>query len=285
MRHTVSKTTSKQRITVKIRLNDECKNGHADFSITGDIEKKHNNKWVWHRGGCIHEEILKHFPNFKIFVDLHLSDFRGVPMYAVENGIYHIKSGELEDAMSHLKISKKELSKLSLFIEDKNAFIYQLNELGIVGRWKQEADTAIKMLEEMTGNVYEDTSTRISKITLTEDEKREIEEKLCTGYFTPEQVQVRKIGAMRVAQEKARKEAIEEAERKKKAIDDELKIELYMLEQNISPDIWIYYSHSKTVCFNWRGYGKQITQEEFVDFLNKMDYNQLPENVKFKLNK
>lgn len=285
MRHTVSKIISNQKITVKIRLNDECNNGYSDFSIVGDIEKKYNNKWVWQRGGCIHEEILKHFPNFKIFVDLHLSDFRGVPLYAVENGIYFIKNNQLDYVIELLRISKKELKELSLFVEDKNAFMYILNSLGIVDRWKKEANTAIKMLEEMTGDVYEDTSTKISKITLTEDEKFDIKEKIQSGYFTPKQVQLRKNEAIKVAQEKAKQEFIKEAERKRKAIDDELKIKLYMLEQNISPDIWIYYSHNKTVRFNWCGYGEKITQEEFVDFLNKVDYNQLPENVKFELNK
>ncbi len=37
LRHTATKTVGNEVITVKIRLNDECKNGHQDFSITGDI--------------------------------------------------------------------------------------------------------------------------------------------------------------------------------------------------------------------------------------------------------
>lgn len=45
----------------------------------------------------------------------------------------------------------------------------------------------------------------------------------------------------------------------------------------------IYYSHTNTLSFNWNGYGEKITQEEFDDFVNKVDRSQLPEGIKFEL--
>lgn len=42
--------------------------------------------------------------------------------------------------------------------------------------------------------------------------------------------------------------------------------------------IKIYY-----LSFNWNGYGEKITQEEFDDFVNKVDRSQLPEGIKFEL--
>lgn len=39
-------------------------------------------------GGCMHDEIMKRFPELAPLAALHLSDDRGVPMYAEENGWY-----------------------------------------------------------------------------------------------------------------------------------------------------------------------------------------------------
>ena len=79
-------------MTIKIRLDDECENGHQDFSITGDIYQKGKPKTdrYFLSGGCIHEEILKVRPDLKIFVNLHLSDYDGVPMHPTANMIYFL---------------------------------------------------------------------------------------------------------------------------------------------------------------------------------------------------
>tara|TARA_R110002012_G_C11471690_1_gene594030 strand:- start:64 stop:561 length:498 start_codon:yes stop_codon:yes gene_type:complete len=74
------------------------------FSITGSTYEKlgrgqryeeyeifNGSKFEYSTGGCIHETILKHFPEFKIFVDLHLSDLEGVPMHFLDNGVYHLR--------------------------------------------------------------------------------------------------------------------------------------------------------------------------------------------------
>ena len=75
-------------IEVEVRLDDECKNGHADFGITGIVYNKSKSERNIIAAGCCHKEILKAFPELKCFVDLHLSDSQGTPMYAVENGYY-----------------------------------------------------------------------------------------------------------------------------------------------------------------------------------------------------
>lgn len=63
------------KINVKILLADDCKNNICDWSITADIyEQRKDGRFVWCAGGCCHEEILKRFPQFKMFVDLHLSN-------------------------------------------------------------------------------------------------------------------------------------------------------------------------------------------------------------------
>ena len=91
--HIATKETSRKKIVVEIRLDDECHNGHCDFAITGETYIKKDGRWIHNEGGCIHDTILKHFPEFRDFVTLHLSDCHGVPMYAIENGIYFLKEG------------------------------------------------------------------------------------------------------------------------------------------------------------------------------------------------
>src|SRR6185312_390500 len=94
IRFTTTKTKKGIDYVIKIRLNDECKNGHNDFSITGDmylsgkVHTDRNNQG----GGAIGDEIAKCFPEFKIFNDLHLCDAKGAPMYAQANGFYHLKN-------------------------------------------------------------------------------------------------------------------------------------------------------------------------------------------------
>lgn len=41
-------------------------------------------------GGAAHDLILRHFPQFADLAALHLSDVDGAPMYALENGFYHM---------------------------------------------------------------------------------------------------------------------------------------------------------------------------------------------------
>lgn len=76
------------KIHIEIRCSDPCNNGHNDFAITATVYDK---KGLDVMGGCCHEEILHAVPNLKPFVDLHLSDENGTPMYAIENGFYHLQ--------------------------------------------------------------------------------------------------------------------------------------------------------------------------------------------------
>lgn len=119
-------------INVKILLADDCKNNICDWSITADIyEQRKNGRFVWCAGGCCHEEILKRFPQFKMFVDLHLSNHYGAPMYPVENGFYHITNSSKETAINYLRITETEYNLL----HQANVIYYDhSNEL--VFNWK-----------------------------------------------------------------------------------------------------------------------------------------------------
>lgn len=60
-------------------------NSDAYFSVTGSVDRVRFGRWVEDSGGCIHDEVLKHFPELKPLVDLHLSDTQGAPMHAEGN--------------------------------------------------------------------------------------------------------------------------------------------------------------------------------------------------------
>lgn len=123
----------KERIEVSISLDDPCGNGHNDFSITATIYELRGKRWVYVAEGCLHEKILKHFPEFKIFVDLHMCDDNGVPMYPIANNPY-----------TGFFAQKKGQSLI-------NAIEERLPEL------KQQSKEAIDKLCELTGQTYVQT--------------------------------------------------------------------------------------------------------------------------------
>jgi hypothetical protein len=75
------------RITATVRHDDQCGNGHNSFAITGEIDRKSGNHWTDDAGGCIHEEIAKHFPDLKPFIKWHLMG-TDMPMHYVANTVY-----------------------------------------------------------------------------------------------------------------------------------------------------------------------------------------------------
>lgn len=173
LRHTIlTKDTDGNRLEIYIRLNDECKNGHQDFSITASAWEKgkpKTDKWNIY-GGCCHEEILAVRPDLLPFVKLHLSDWEGVPMYAVENGFYHLKNGfwntqkpiNIETATDehfcakfceYYRITPEQFKQLKTS-ENSLQYALFLQSLGILKQWKEEANKAIKMLEGMTGSQF-----------------------------------------------------------------------------------------------------------------------------------
>lgn len=70
-------------ITAVVRYDDTCRNGHNTFAITGDIRSEGKDIM----GGCIHEELAKHFPELAPYIKWHLCSSDG-PMHYVANTVY-----------------------------------------------------------------------------------------------------------------------------------------------------------------------------------------------------
>lgn len=275
------------RITVTVSLDDDCNNNMCDWGVTADIRQKNQQgTYVEYMGGCCHDEVAKHFPELVKFIPLHCSNHYGAPMYPVGNGTYHIKNGDKSVAIEYLRISDKEYSKLSEAVDDKRYFKYLLFNLGIVDRWKRESEELIAELEKLCGkkwvNPYTPEKERFT-LTLTDEERLLIEERIKAGYYSAENIEKRREETHKEEMLKKRNEICESYDKKIRQAEAEKKIMLYVLDYGLSTDSVIYYPHKNTLSFNWRGYGKKITKEEFDDFVNNADRSQLPEDIRFEL--
>jgi uncharacterized protein Usg len=77
------------QITVSVRFDDECKNGHQTFSITADVyttasRRRHDCQAC----GCLHDDIAAIFPELAPLIKWHLTSTDG-PMHYVANTCHH----------------------------------------------------------------------------------------------------------------------------------------------------------------------------------------------------
>lgn len=63
-------------------------NQDPHFSITAEIEQSSGSRWHEDSGGCLHTEIVKHFPKLAPLVKWHLFGVTTGPMHYVANGLY-----------------------------------------------------------------------------------------------------------------------------------------------------------------------------------------------------
>jgi hypothetical protein len=159
----------KYRIQVKAELGIVGKNNKPYFSIGGDIYRlAKNGRRVWECGGCIHEEIVKHFPKLQPLVDVHLSDENGLPMHAYANAAYFAGHEGYEKQTNllakHLRISEDQANEMTTYINhfygefDKittpeSAWEGTCIDFGLVEQWADQAKVAKSML-----NVLEEVS-------------------------------------------------------------------------------------------------------------------------------
>ena len=274
-------------IYIKIRLNDECKNGHQDFAITGDIYQKGKSKIdkYYITGGCIHEEITKARPDLKIFANLHLCDYEGIPMYAVENGFFNLVNG-FNNTPSDCATFKAKFceyyritpEQFDVLKTSKNQLQYALNlqRLNILQQWKEEANAAIKILEGMTGKTFVPDSVKSQFHAPTPRQLREEERRQIDGYYTKEAEQKREEAKRDGLIKKL--EADRDKDIKKATIEFEVKKQVLIIGGEKALDNCIFYNHTNTLAFNWKGYDK-ISDE----LISKIETEiKLPEGVKIE---
>jgi hypothetical protein len=299
LKHIIDCTdTQGNQLNIHIKLDDDCHNGHNDFSITATIweKDKPRNDRNMICGGCCHDKIVKARPDLKIFVDLHLADVNGAPMYAVANGFYHLKEG-FNDTKPTEPTFKKEYCEYYRLTEnqfetlrtseDEQVFAYYLSELGILKQWKEQADEAIKILENWTGEKFKDNSKNLQIIEISNEELKEIERKQKEGYYNSDQIAARAKAKETTAQQNKLNELKEDLNKDIKKHTDEYNVKRAVLLSGLSIDNFIYYNHSNEGVFNWidASYYKKITQDQFNGFLEfmKSHTEPLPAGITFKI--
>lgn len=81
-----------------VRYDDSCGNGHNTFSITGDIFlPRVNRARKTIACGCLHDDIIRLFPELAQYVKWHLTS-SDLPLHYIANTVYHVTQGRLDYA-------------------------------------------------------------------------------------------------------------------------------------------------------------------------------------------
>jgi hypothetical protein len=157
----------KHRIKVRAELVHLEGNSSPYFSITGEVDRQaKNNRWMQEKCGCIHDDIIKHFPQLQPLVDVHLSDEDGVPMHAYANAGYwagHCKiqpEKDTEMLAKHLRISPKLADDMMDYIINfwgefdeittpSMAWEATCGDYSLPEQWKQQAEAALELLNKI----------------------------------------------------------------------------------------------------------------------------------------
>jgi len=281
MKHAIDINNKTTNCRIKIRLDDECKNGHPDFSITADFWKPGRSRTdrYFSMGGCCHDEILKIRPDLKPFIDLHLCDFKGAPMHCIANGWYNAVKAEYHnenagpDALASYFNIDIETATILCAAEDKEHFHYLIEKLMLPQEWQEIATEVIKVLEQWTGEIFDGSIYQKSHFEpLPPEAKEKIKQRIKAGYYDPAKVEQRKKEknvtdyAAKIAAIKANAQKEVDNIRKKESI------ELAMCE--LFPDIknnFIYYNHSNEIGFEFLTYGAKYSPEDRKKALSVLD--------------
>lgn len=155
----------KYRLEVRAELVHLDGNKSPYFSIGGDIFRlAKNGRRVWESGGCIHEEIVKHFPKLQPLVDVHLSDENGLPMHAYANAAYFAGHEGYEKQTNllakHLRISEDQANEMTTYINhfygefDKittpeSAWENTCKDFDLPQYWAAKAQAALELLNKI----------------------------------------------------------------------------------------------------------------------------------------
>ena len=163
---TASKTFTKvtkvhgQSVVLEVEMKMEYLSGNKKpyFSITGNYYKANKKGERDKRykdcigGGACHDIILKAFPQFKDFVEFHLRDSDGAPMYPVENGFYFADTANIPALAHHLLVSVEEAQRIADTCKTKDEFWDMIAPM--YQRWNEQAQSIMDKYDLCLPNSY-----------------------------------------------------------------------------------------------------------------------------------
>jgi hypothetical protein len=132
------------------------------FSVTGEernLRRRGDNQVE--AGGCMHDEILQHFPQLAPVIALHLADDTGAPMYEVANANYWLGFGDQrfipENAPDLDKFARLWRLPMDAAENIYNAAADSPNPVVHIrisatwqhARWQAEADAALALIKQL----------------------------------------------------------------------------------------------------------------------------------------
>lgn len=275
-------------INVEIGLRYIKENRCSYFYAVGDVYELKRVKKKVISSGCIHEEILKYFPKFKIFVTLHGNSSFGMPLHMLSNLKFAIDNNKIDDICAYLNISDVMAKELICWGEEIDYIKYFLEENGIIYHLKSKANKAIKMLEELTGDKFDnpDLLGIYDYMPLSKDAKDQIKNLHEKGYFTMDNVIKRKNDRIKDINRKKLEIEKVRLEKEKIEIDNEIQVLEYLCNKGISLDSHSYLRRVNVLSINlFKNRENVMSEEDYKQFLESVDYSKLPKGIKFEFNK
>lgn len=273
-------------IDVEIGLRYIKENFYSYFYVIGDVyELKRARKKIT---GCIHEEILKYFPEFKTFVQLHGNSSYGMPMHMISNIKFAIDNNEIDTICCYLGISDVMAKELICWGEEIDYIKYFLEENDIIYHLRSKANKAIKMLEELTGDEFDnpDVLGIYDYMPLDNDTKEKIKKMHENGYFTMDNVIKRKNDKIKDLNIKRLESEKMKLEKEKREIDNEIKVLEYLFDEGISLNNHAYLRSVNVLAINlFKNRENAMSEEDYKRFLDSVDYSKLPTGIEFEFHK
>ncbi len=275
-------------IDVEIGLRYIKENGYSYFYAVGDVYELKRMREKVISSGSIHEEILKYFPEFKIFVQLHVNSSYGMPVHMLSNLKFAIDNNKIDEICCYLGISDVMAKELICWGEEIDYIKYFLEENDIIYHLRSKANKAIKMLEELTGNEFEnpDVLGIYDYEPLNNDTKEKIKKMHENGYFTMDNVIKRRDEKIKELNLKFLEKEKMKLEKEKREIDNEIKVLEYLCDEGISLNNHAYLRSVNVLAINlYKNRENAMSEEDYKRFLDNVDYSKLPTRIEFEFNK